>query len=66
MSRSDLAIAFLLSMPLLGCAPYFRPNRPLRASIGPTAVDVRKVDLRSSDLELTLSDSRPGATIDGA
>ena len=35
MSRSDLAVALLLSTPLLGCAPYFRPNHPLRASSGP-------------------------------
>ena len=66
MNRSDLAVALLLSVALLGCAPYFRPNRPLRASSGPTTVDVRKVDLRSSDVEITLSDPRPGATIDGA
>jgi hypothetical protein len=71
MSWSDLAIALLLSVPLLGCAPYFRPNRPLRTSSGPVTVDVRRVDLRSSDLEIALSDPRPGAAlpptqIDGA
>jgi hypothetical protein len=66
MSRRDLAVALLVSAPLLGCGPYFRPNYPLRVSSGPTTVDVRKIDLRTSDLEVTLSDPRPGATIGGA
>ena len=66
MSRRDLAVALLVSAPLLGCGPYFRPNDPLRASSGSTTVEVRQINFRTSDLEVALSDSRPGATIDGA
>ena len=66
MNRRDLAIALLWSAPLLGCGPYFRPNHPLRASIGPATADVRQINFRTSDLEVVLSDPRPGATIDGA
>jgi hypothetical protein len=66
MSRRALAMALLVSAPLLGCGPYFRPNHPLRASSGSTTVDVRQINFRTSDLEVALSDSRPGATIDGA
>ena len=68
MTRAALVVA-LLPTPLLAlsaCAPYFRPNYPLRAASGPTSVDVRKIDLRTSNVDVTLSDPRPEETIDGA
>lgn len=58
--------ALLLAAPGFGCAAFgFRPNHPLRASDGPSTVEVERILLRTSDVHVTLRDERPGARMDG-
>lgn len=66
MTRGRAIVALLLAAPALGCAAFeFRPNQPLQASDGPSTIEIERILLRTSDVDVTLRDQRPGARLDG-